>query len=144
MRPYEVMIILDPTLDDDVIQAEVDRATELIKANGGMPGRVDRWGKRKLAYEIRRQMDGYYVLLEASAEPAAMAELDRSLHLSDPVMRHKVMRVPPEALKRNTPRSAPAPTASTPDPAPTSTVAETVPEPTAATADATGTESNGE
>ncbi len=51
MRPYEVMIILDPTLDDESVRTEVDRATELIKARGGNPGRVERWGKRRLAYE---------------------------------------------------------------------------------------------
>ena len=136
MRPYEVMIIFDPTLEDDVIQSEVDRATEVIRNNGGTPGRVDRWGKRKLAYELRRHMEGYYVLLEASAEPAAMAELDRALHLADPVMRHKVLRVP-EAATRAPRRPAP--------PAPNSAVSpETVPEIAAAEADVTGSNSKGE
>ena len=57
----------------------VDRATELIRARGGNPGRVDRWGKRRFAYELHHRWEGYYVLLEATAEPAAMAELDRVL-----------------------------------------------------------------
>lgn len=127
------MIILDPTLEDDVIQAEVDKATEVIRANGGTPGRVDRWGRRKLAYEIHRQMEGYYVLMEASAEPAAMAQLDRSLHLADPVMRHKVMRVPDEAIRKASTTS------------PSSSVVEDAPESVAAVAaDTTGTESKGE
>ena len=97
MRPYEVMIILDPTLDDETVRAEVDRATELIKAKGGNPGRVERWGKRRLAYEIRRHREGSYVVLEAQAEPSVMADLDRSLTLSDGVLRHKVVHLPEKA-----------------------------------------------
>jgi len=93
MRPYEVMIILDPSLDDDVIRAEVDRAVELIRSRGGSTGRVDRWGRRRLAYEIAHKREGYYVLLEASAEPEVMSELDRTLHLADGVLRHKVIRI---------------------------------------------------
>lgn len=100
MRPYEVMIILDPGIEEDAIRAELDRSTELIRSRGGIPGRVDRWGRRRLAYEIQKQREGYYVLLEATAEPATMAELDRSLHLADGVMRHKVMRVPAKPARR--------------------------------------------
>jgi len=103
MRPYEVMIILDPALDDDVIRAEVDRAVELIRSRGGQPGRVDRWGRRRLAYEIAHKREGYYVLLEATAEPAVMAELDRTLHLADGVLRHKVIRTNDRPVGR-TPR----------------------------------------
>jgi small subunit ribosomal protein S6 len=97
MRPYEVMIIFDPTLDDETVRAEVDRSTELIKARGGNPGRVERWGKRRLAYEIRRHREGAYVVLEAQAEPATMADLDRALTLSDGVLRHKVVHLPEKA-----------------------------------------------
>ncbi|HVF14368.1 MAG TPA: 30S ribosomal protein S6 [Acidimicrobiales bacterium] len=93
MRPYEVMIILDPSLDDDVIRAEVDRAVELVRSRGGTTGRVDRWGRRRLAYEIAHKREGYYVVLEATAEPAVMTELDRTLHLADAVIRHKVIRI---------------------------------------------------
>ena len=102
MRPYEVMIIFDPTLEDDAIRAELARSTELIRSRGGNPGRVERWGRRRLAYEIRKQRDGYYVLLEADAEPAVMAELDRTLTLADPVLRHKVVRVPDKPMIRPT------------------------------------------
>jgi small subunit ribosomal protein S6 len=100
MRPYEVMIILDPTLEDDAVRAEVDRSTELIRSKGGNPGRVERWGKRRLAYEIRRQREGNYVLLEAEAEPSVMADLDRSLQLADKVLRHKVVRRPDKPAGR--------------------------------------------
>ena len=97
MRPYEVMIILDPTLDDEAVRAEVDRSTELIRSRGGSPGRVERWGKRRLAYEIRRHREGAYVVLEAEAEPSVMADLDRALTLADGVLRHKVVHLPEKA-----------------------------------------------
>ncbi len=97
MRPYEVMIILDPTLDDETVRAEVDRATELIKAKGGNPGRVERWGKRRLAYEILKHREGNYVVVEAHAEPSVMSALDRQLTLTDGVLRHKVIHLPEKA-----------------------------------------------
>ena len=104
MRPYEVMIIFDSTLEEDAIRAELDRSTELIRSRGGNPGKVERWGRRRLAYEIRKQRDGYYVLMEANAEPAVMDELDRTLTLADPVLRHKVVRVPEKPMIRPTRR----------------------------------------
>lgn len=100
MRPYEVVIIYDATLEEDAIRGAVDRSAELIRSRGGSPGRVDRWGKRRLAYEIRHHREGYYVLMEATAEPAVMTELDRSLVLADEVLRHKVVRVPDKVAGR--------------------------------------------
>ena len=111
MRPYEVMIIYNPGLEEEAVRAAVDRSTQLIRARGGNPGRVDRWGKRRLAYEINHQREGYYVLVEASAEPAVMAELDRSLLLADDVLRHKVIRLPDRVAGRSRRASAPAPVA---------------------------------
>ena len=94
VRPYEVMVILDAGLEDDVIRSAVDRAVDLIRSRGGNPGRIDRWGKRRFAYEMRHRSEGYYVVIEATAEPAVMAELDRVLFLADEVLRHKVIRLP--------------------------------------------------
>ena len=94
MRPYEVMIILDVGLEEEAIRSAVDRATELIRSRGGVPGAVDRWGRRRFAYELKHKWEGYYVVLRAEAEPSVMAELDRSLHLADEVLRHKVIRLP--------------------------------------------------
>ena len=111
MRPYEVMVILDASLDEDVIRATVDRATQLITSRGGTPPRVERWGKRRFAYELKHMTEGYYVLIQASAEPAVMAELDRMLHLADEVIRHKVIRLPEAAVgqgARPTPPPQPA------------------------------------
>ena len=97
MRPYEVMIIFDPTLEDDAVRAEVDRSSELIRSKGGDPGRVERWGKRRLAYEILRHREGSYVVLEAQAEPAVMADLSRALTLTDGILRHKGVHLPEKA-----------------------------------------------
>ena len=111
MRPYEVMIIYSPGLEEEAVRAAVDRSTQFIRSRGGNPGRVDRWGKRRLAYEINHQREGNYVLVEASAEPAVMAELDRSLLLADDVLRHKVIRLPDRVAGRARRASAPAPVA---------------------------------
>jgi small subunit ribosomal protein S6 len=95
------MVILDAGLEDDVIRSVVDRAVELIRSRGGNPGRVDRWGKRRFAYEMRHRNEGFYVVIEATAEPAVMAELDRVLFLADEVLRHKVIRLPEGAAGRD-------------------------------------------
>ena len=108
MRPYEVMIILDAALEEDVIRAQIDKAQEIIRSNGGEPTRVDRWGKRRFAYEVKHQWEGYYVLIEATAEPIAMSELDRALHLADEVIRHKVIRLPEGVAGQPKRTSAPA------------------------------------
>lgn len=108
MRPYEVMIILNAALEEDAIRAQIDRAQEIIRANGGTPNRVDRWGKRRFAYELKHQWEGYYVLIEATAEPIAMSELDRALHLADDVVRHKVIRLPDDVAGRQVRTTAPA------------------------------------
>ena len=109
MRPYEVMVILDAGLEEDAVRAAIDRATELIRSRGGNPGRVDRWGKRRFAYELDHRWEGYYVVMEATAESEVMEELHRMLSLADEVLRHKVIRVPEKALKsRAVPAAAPA------------------------------------
>lgn len=106
MRPYEIVLIIDSTLDDDGINAVVKRATDLITAQGGTPGRIERWGRRRLAYPIEKKNDGYYVLIEASGVPANMAAIDHGLFLTDEIVRHKVILVPPVAAGR---RLAPPP-----------------------------------
>jgi small subunit ribosomal protein S6 len=113
MRPYEVMIILDSGLEEDAVRAAIERSTNLIRARGGDPHRVERWGKRRFAYELNHRWDGYYVLVEAKAEPAVMGELDRALHLADEVIRHKVIRLPDRvaARRRSTGGGEPLPDA---------------------------------
>jgi len=94
MRPYEVMIIFDADLEEETIRAAVDRYVQLLRSRGAEPGAVDYWGKRRFAYELKHRWEGYYVVLQARAEPAAMEELHRVLSLTDEVLRHKVIRLP--------------------------------------------------
>ena len=94
LRPYEVMIILDADLEEETIRAAVERWLQLIEGKGAQRGHVDWWGKRRLAYEINRKTDGFYVVFQAKSEPAAMEELHRVLSLADEVVRHKVLRIP--------------------------------------------------
>ena len=94
MRPYEVMIIFDADLEEETIRAAVDRFLQLIQSKGAEPGHIDYWGKRRFAYEVNHRTEGYYVVLQARAEPAPMQELHRVLSLADEVLRHKVLRIP--------------------------------------------------
>ena len=100
MRPYEVMVILDAGLEEDAIRAIVDRAAELISSRGGNVHHVEHWGRRRLAYELDHRSEGYYVLVQASAEPALVTEVDRMLSLADEVIRHKVIRLPEAVAAR--------------------------------------------
>jgi small subunit ribosomal protein S6 len=92
LRPYETMIVFDTSVDAQQIQAALDKALDTVKNNGGTPGNIDRWGKRPLAYEIKKRKEGYYVLVEFSGESGTVDELDRILTLSDEVLRFKTLR----------------------------------------------------
>ncbi len=105
MRPYETVIIFDTEVDESAITAVLERGLDVVRNSGGTVGTVDRWGKRTLAYEIRKKREGYYVVAEFSAEPKAAADLDRLLTLADEVLRHKIMRVPDEAIGQSRPRT---------------------------------------
>ena len=117
MRPYEVMIILDPSLDEDVIRTTIDKATGIISASGGNPGRVDRWGKRRFAYEIAKKTEGYYTVIEFVGGEG-LADLERQFRLADDIVRHKLIRLPDaEAARRGLDierEQAPAGTGATP------------------------------
>ena len=100
MRPYEVMIIFDADLEEETIRAAVDRFLQLVQSKGAEPGDGDYWGKRRFAYESNHRTEGYYVVLQAKAEPEAMQELHRVLSLADEVVRHKVLQIKGEILLR--------------------------------------------
>jgi small subunit ribosomal protein S6 len=106
MRHYEVMVILDAGLEDDSIRAILDRATSALTANGATVGKVDRWGKRRFAYEVHHKSEGYYALIDTEAEPAAVGAVDRMLGLADEVIRHKVIRLPEKAVTVRATRSS--------------------------------------
>lgn len=113
MRPYEVMVIFDVDLEEADIRERVGRVLETVKSRGGTPGSVDYWGRRTFAYELKHRTEGYYVLIEATAEPEVLSEVHRMLALEDAVLRHKVIRQPEHVAgrqpRRKAPRPAPAP-----------------------------------
>ena len=94
MRPYEVMVIFDAELEEETIRSAVERSIQLIESKGAERGQIDWWGKRRFAYELKHRWEGYYVVFQAKAEPAAMDELHRTLSLADEVLRHKILRIP--------------------------------------------------
>jgi small subunit ribosomal protein S6 len=85
------MLILPPEADESVVAGALDRITGIVSEGGGEVGNVDRWGRRRLAYEIDRQNEGYYVVAEFRADPAVITSLERALHLADDVVRFKVV-----------------------------------------------------
>ena len=90
MITYEVMLILDPALEDDKKDATVETVKGIIAAEGEV-GNVDTWGMRKLAYPIQKKSEGYYVVIEFKAQPTLPKELDRRLKISDNVIRHMIV-----------------------------------------------------
>jgi|SRR4051794_28526395 small subunit ribosomal protein S6 len=92
MRRYEMMVILDPQLDERTVAPSLDQFLGVIKTQGGSVDKVDVWGKRRLSYEINKHTEGIYAVLDMSCTPAAVAELDRQLSLSESVLRTKVLR----------------------------------------------------
>lgn len=103
MRPYEIVIIFDAGLDESAIRTLVDNAAETLRSAGGNPGKVDHWGKRRFAYNLAGRWEGYYVILEVTAPPEAVAEVSRILSLADEVIRHKVVRIPEAVAGRERP-----------------------------------------
>jgi small subunit ribosomal protein S6 len=94
LREDEVMLILPAEADEKVVSTAVDRITKVVSADGGEVSDIDRWGRRRFAFEIDHANEGYYAVISFSAEPASQAELDRVLNLADEVIRHKVIALP--------------------------------------------------
>ena len=89
MTNYEVLFIIDPTLEDEKKEATIEAVKEIIAADGEV-GNVDVWGMRKLAYPIQKKSEGYYVVIEFQGNPSLPKELDRRLRISDNVIRHLI------------------------------------------------------
>ena len=100
MRPYETMVIFDTASDDTAVNAALERGLDALRAKGGVPGQVVRWGRRPFAYEVGKKREGYYVVIELTAEPEAVADMERVFVLADEVIRHKVMRIPDKVAGR--------------------------------------------
>ena len=115
MRHYELMVILDPDLEERTIAPSLDTFLNVVRNGGGTVEKVDVWGRRRLSFEIDKKAEGIYAVVDLNAEPAVMKELDRQLNLTESILRTKVMRPDlraskPAPAKAPKPAAAPAPT----------------------------------
>ncbi|MDV6011025.1 30S ribosomal protein S6 [Haloechinothrix sp. LS1_15] len=91
-RHYEVMIILDPVVDDRKVESTLEEWLKVIPASGGTIDKVDIWGRRRLAYEIKKNSEGIYAVIDVTSNPDAVKELERQLSLQETVLRTKTVR----------------------------------------------------
>ncbi|GAA5144635.1 hypothetical protein GCM10023321_01330 [Pseudonocardia eucalypti] len=130
MRNYELMVILDPNLDERTVTPSLETFLRVVTGDGGKVEKVDVWGKRRMSFEIAKHAEGIYAVLNVTCEPATVAELDRQLGLNESVLRTKVMRV--EALKRRAAQAAaPARTGGNPGAGPAAVAAASTAAPSA-------------
>jgi small subunit ribosomal protein S6 len=92
LRHYEIMVILDPNLEERTVAPSIDQYLNVIRTAGGSVEKLDVWGRRRLAYEINKKAEGIYAVIDLQATPEAVAELDRQLRLNELVLRTKVIR----------------------------------------------------
>ena len=92
MRHYEMMIILDPELEERTVSPSLDRFLDVVRKGGGSVDTVEIWGKRRLAYDIAKKSEGIYAVVDMQATPEIAKELDRQLNLNESVLRTKVIR----------------------------------------------------
>ncbi len=92
MRKYEIMFIIKP-MEEEQTNAVIEKFSKLIADNNGVVEKEDRWGKRRLAYEIKKHTDGFYCLFYVSAEPACVKEVDRVMKITDELLKHMIVRV---------------------------------------------------
>jgi small subunit ribosomal protein S6 len=92
MRHYELMVILDPELEERTVAPSLDQFLGVVRQGGGSVEKVDIWGRRRLAYEIAKKTEGIYAVVDLTAEPDTVKELDRQLNLNESVLRTKVIR----------------------------------------------------
>ncbi len=117
MRDYEVLYIVRPDLEDDKVQDVVKRVNSLISRSGGSSEQTSLWGKRKLAYEVKHQKEGSYVLQDFKIDPGRVPELESALKITEEVLRHLIVRKPEKATAPATVTPPPAEAAPVPVPA---------------------------
>lgn len=100
MRHYEMMVILDPQLDERTVAPSLDGMLGVVTAQGGSVEKVEVWGKRRMSFEIAKHTEGIYAVVDVTCEPATVAELDRQLSLNETVLRTKVLRREPRTAAR--------------------------------------------
>jgi len=116
LRLYEVLVVVDPRLTEEEVAQLQARLGELCAALGGEVVAVDNWGKRRLAYELRKQREAGYLVLQVRADPPVVREFERQLRLNESVLRFMTTRVV-ERRRKGQPAAAPAEPAPTPEPA---------------------------
>lgn len=94
LKPYEILVIVDPRPTDEDVAALLTQLEEQVKSLGAEITKVENWGKRRLAYDIAKQREGTYAILEVSAEPSTIKEFERQLRLNESVLRFMSTRVP--------------------------------------------------
>jgi small subunit ribosomal protein S6 len=99
LRPYEILVIVDSKPTDEEVATLLTQVGEQAKSLGIEVDKVDNWGKRRLAYDIRKQREGTYAVFEAKAEPSMVKELERQLRLNENVLRFLSTRVPTRSKK---------------------------------------------
>jgi len=109
VRTYEVIYILDPALADDGVESSAQAAKEVLTREAAEVLEIQKWGKKRLAYEIKKRREGHYVYFRVQAEPKAMAELERYLKIAEPVLNYLIHRV--EERREAAPKPAAAPAA---------------------------------
>ena len=92
MRHYELMVILDPELEERTVAPSLETYLKIIKESGGKVDKLDIWGKRRMTFEMKKKSEGIYAVVDMHCEPAAIKELDRQLNLNEAVLRTKVVR----------------------------------------------------
>ena len=92
MRHYELMVILDPDLEERTIAPSLETFLNVVRTGGGTVDKLDIWGRRRLSFEINKKVEGIYAVVDLQAEPSVMKELDRQLNLNESVLRTKVLR----------------------------------------------------
>lgn len=93
MRKYEIMVLVDSDVDERQVPALIEKHLEVITKGGGTVDNVDHWGRRRLAYEINKKSEATYAVVQISAEPAVVAELDRLMSIDEKIVRTKVLRL---------------------------------------------------
>lgn len=91
MRKYEIVFIVK-SLEEDATNSVIEKFAKLIAANGGKIDKEDRWGKKRLAYEIRKEAEGFYVIFYVTCEPACVNECDRVMKITDEILKHMIVR----------------------------------------------------
>ncbi|AZZ40472.1 30S ribosomal protein S6 [Acidipropionibacterium jensenii] len=92
MRKYEVMILIDPTVDEHQVDSLMERYLKVVTDEKGSVDKVDVWGKRRLSYEIQKKSEAVYVVLDVTCKPSTVQEVDRLFAIDEKILRTKVMR----------------------------------------------------